>query len=323
MRRGRWLLAAALLCAATPSLAVEGSAAAGPIGGTDIRQALLPPPGIYGGGVLFDAAARQFFDRNGDPIPALADTRIVLAGVAPFLAYVPQIEVLGGSIGVGGIVPLGSECGRLFASSPRGCLNGAGDPYVEIAWSRYFGTPRASKYPGAYPIPEGLTLELAFGMVIPAGAYDARLAASNGVTLGNNIWDFSPIIAATYVTRPILADGTEVSAKFYWNNYLANPATHYATGALLDVDFAVTERVGRVQAGLAGFYSFQVADDKLFGVPVAPDGHRQRLFELGGVIAYDLPELGASTKLKVLKSIIQENSPSAYGIVLSVIKKLN
>lgn len=323
MRHGHWLLAAALLCAATPSRAVEGSAAAGPIGGTDIRQALLPPPGVYGGGVLFYAAAREFFDGNGDAIPALTDTRIALAGVAPFLAYVPDIQVLGGSIGIGGIVPFGSECGRLFAATPRRCISGAGDPYVEIAWSRYFGTPRASHYPDAYPIPEGLTLQLAFGTVIPSGAYDARRAASNGITLGNNIWDFSPIIAATYVTKPILAEGTEVSAKLYWNNYLTNPTTQYTTGTLLNVDFAVTERVGRVQAGLAGFYSFQVEDDKSLGVPVAPDGRRVRLLELGGVIAYDLPELGASTKLRVLKAVIHENIPDAYGVVLSVVKKLN
>lgn len=254
MRRGHCLWAAALLCAAaTPAFAVEGTAAAGPIGGTDIRSALLPPPGIYGGGVAFDAPVRQFFDGHGALIPALSETRIVLAGVAPFLAWVPDIQVLGGSIGIGGIVSLGSQCGRLFAATPRRCINGAADPYVEVAWSRYFGTPRASQYPGALPIPEGLTLQLAFGTVIPVGSYDATIARSNGVTLGNNIWDFAPIIAATYVTRPILAEGTEISAKLYWNNYLTNPATHYSTGALLNVDFAVTERIGRFQAGLAGF----------------------------------------------------------------------
>jgi hypothetical protein len=324
MRRGHCLWAAALLCAAaTPAFAVEGTAAAGPIGGTDIRQALLPPPGIYGGGVAFDAPVRQFFDGHGALIPALSETRIVLAGVAPFLAWVPDIQVLGGSIGIGGIVSLGSECGRLFAATPRRCINGAGDPYVEVAWSRYFGTPRASQYPGAFPIPEGLTLQLAFGTVIPVGSYDATIARSNGVTLGNNIWDFAPIIAATYVTRPILAEGTEISAKLYWNNYLANPATHYSTGALLNVDFAVTERIGRFQAGLAGFYSFQVADDMSFDVPVAPDGRRLRLLDLGGVVAYDMPEIAASMKLKVVSTVITQNSPAGYGIAFSVIKKLH
>lgn len=125
------------------------------------------------------------------------------------------------------------------------------------------------------------------------------------------------------MTRPILAEGTEISAKLYWNNYLTNPATHYSTGALLNVDFAVTERIGRFQAGLAGFYGFQVADDMSFGVRVAPDGRRRRLLVLGGVVAYDMPEIAASMKLKVVSTVITQNNPAGYGIAFSVIKKLH
>ena len=87
--------------------------------------------------------------------------------------------------------------------------------------------------------------------------------------------------------------------------------------------FAVTERIGRFQAGLAGFYSFQVADDMSFGVPVAPDGRRMRLLDLGGVVAYDMSEIAASMKLKVVSTVITQNSPAGYGIALSVIKKLH
>ena len=43
------------------------------IGGTDIRSAQLPPPGTYGGDILFWANAFDFVDGNGDTVPALAN----------------------------------------------------------------------------------------------------------------------------------------------------------------------------------------------------------------------------------------------------------
>jgi hypothetical protein len=323
MRTAPMLLAAGLICGvSTPVLALEGSAAAGPIGGTDIRSALLPPPGLYGGIVLFAATAFDFLDGNGRTIPALSEAHLHRDFSGPFLIFVPDIQVLGGTVGLAAIAPNGVECGRLFAVTPPRCIGGLGDPYVEVAWSRSFGTLRPSKFPDAFPIHEGLTVALGFGAVVPLGRYDARLANTQGLTIGNNIWDFAPSFAFTYTTRPIIAEGTEFSAKFYWNNYLTNPATQYSTGALLNLDFAVSERIGRFQVGVAGFYAAQVADDKLFGVPVPPDGRRAEVLNLGGVIAYDMPEHGASLKLKALTTAFAENSVKSVGVAFGVIKKL-
>src|SRR5262249_9458680 len=150
-------------------------------------------------------------------------------------------------------------------------VSGVGDPYVELSWSRYFGTPRKSKDDRAYPILEGLAILAGFGMVIPVGRYNVTDATLQGISIGNNTWDFAPIVGFTYTTRPIIAEGTEVSARLYWNNYLTNPATQYSTGTLLGLDFAITEHFGRIQAGLAGIYETQLTDDRQFGVPVLPD----------------------------------------------------
>jgi hypothetical protein len=317
------LLAAGLICGVTtPVLALEGSAAAGPIGGTDIRSALLPPPGLYGGIVLFEATAFDFVGGDGKTIPALSEARLHRNFTGPFLIYVPNVQVLGGSIGLAAIVPNGVECGRLFAVTPPRCIGGLGDPYVEATWSRSFGTLRPSKFSGAFPILEGLTVAFGFGAVLPLGRYDARLAQTQGLTIGNNIWDFAPSFAFTYTTRPIIAEGTEFSAKFYWNNYLTNPTTEYSTGALLNLDFAVSERIGRFQVGVAGFYAAQVADDKQFGVPVPPDGRRAEVLNLGGVIAYDMPEHGASLKVKALATAMAENTVRSVGVAFGLIKKL-
>jgi hypothetical protein len=285
--------AAAVCCASIPSLAAEGSSVAGPIGGNDIRAAQLPPPGLYGGTIQLYAEAHDFFDGHGNRVPALDALDLARTRVAPFLLYVPDVQLFGGSIGVVGMVPAGTECGRLFETTPKRCIAGVGDPYVELIWSRFFGTVRPSQDPGAYPIAEGLTIAAGFGMVVPIGRYSAVDAATQGLTIGNNVWDFAPMAAFTYMTKPILAEGTEISAKLYWNNYLTNPATEYLTGSVIDIDFAVSERIGQFQIGVAGYYAFQVEDDRQFGVPVAPDGRRGEVLTLGGVLAYDMPEHGA------------------------------
>jgi hypothetical protein len=322
MRVASFILAVAFVCACcAPALAVEGPSAAGPIGGTDLRVALLPPPGLYGGAAVLRVEAFDFVDGQGRPIPALRDAHLARVIGGPFVIYVPDLDVFGGRIGFGGFFAYGQQCGRLFSVESRRCQSGFGDPYLEAAWSRYFGTPRPSRYPGAYPIPEGLALAIGFGVVVPVGQYNPTNLTTQALSTGTNIWDFAPNIALTYVTPPVIAEGTEFSAKFYWNNYLTNPATQYTTGTLLNVDFAVTERIGRFQLGIAGFYTFQVADDELFGIPIPPDGRRAEVLNLGGVLAYDIPELAMSVKIKGLTSVITTNIVTAPGIVVGVFKK--
>ena len=85
---------------------------------------------------------------------------------------------------------------------------------------------RPSSEAGALPIREGLAIRAGLGAVLPAGLYNAQIQASNGVTVGNNIYDIAPSIAFTYTTPPLLADGTEFSSKIYLNNYFNNPATN-------------------------------------------------------------------------------------------------
>jgi hypothetical protein len=301
--------------------AVEGTTSAGPIGGTDMRAAQLPPPGLYGGGVALYAEANRFFDGDGRAVGPLDDLHLTKGFGGAFLFYVPNVAVFGGSVGLGVVLPVGRQCGRLVAGVQQRCVTGIGDPYVEADWSRYLGQLRPSSYAGALPISEGLTVQLGLGAVIPVGRYDAR-DASQGLTVGNNLWDVAPLAAVTYVTPPVIAEGTEFSAKMYWNTYASNPDTHYKTGALINTDFAVTERIGRLQLGLAGFYAVQVADDHQDGFALPPDGRRARVLDLGGVVAFDLPEHATSVKVKALTSVINDNAVKSSGISVSFITKL-
>jgi hypothetical protein len=229
--------------------------------------------------------------------------------------------VLGGSIGVFGVLPYGAECGRFLASQPWVCAWGAADPYVEIGWFRYFGTPRPSRVAGSFPILEGLAISAGIGAVFPVGQYNVRQVTQQGIGMGNNIFDIAPSIGITYTTRPIIAEATEISAKLYWNIYRTNSATQYQTADLVTVDFAVTERYGRFQLGLAGTYAFQFEGDKQFGVTVPPDGHRSEVLLLGGVFVYDMPEYAMSAKIKAVSSVIAANAVHSQTLTFGFIKK--
>jgi hypothetical protein len=161
----------------------------------------------------------------------------------------------------------------------------------------------------------------AFAVVFPAGSFDASDKTQQALSIGRNIWDFAPTVGVTYTTAPIIGDGTEISVRFFWNNYLENPTTHYSTGDLLDVEFAVTERMGRFQFGVTGFYIFQIEDDKLFGVTVPPDGRRTKDFELGPIVNFDMPMYSSTVKVKALTTATSENYVRDWAVIFGWIKK--
>jgi hypothetical protein len=322
MRGAQLLIAAGLISVwSTPVVAVEGPTAAGPIGGTDIRSAILPPPGLYGGTFLAGAEAFDFVDGKGKTIPALRDANLSKELVGPFLYGVSDGKVFGGSIGLGALLPIGNQCGHLFIGQSDDCTRGPGDPYMEIDWSRSFGKLRPSKFPGALPIFEGLSVLGGFGVVFPGQAYNASDPLQQALSIANNTWDFAPTAGFTYTTRPILAEGTEISFRFFWNNYLENPATHYSTGDLLDFEFALTERIGRFQIGITGFYAFQDEDDRLFGARIPPDGRRTTNAQLAPIVNYDMPEYNSSIKVKALTTVVTENTVRSWAVVFGWFKK--
>jgi len=300
--------------------AVEGPSAAGPIGGSDIRSAMLPPPGVYAGTAFLAAGTTDFVDGDGNTIALLRDAHLTKQLNGTFLFYVPNTTVLGGSIGMGAMLPSGNLCGHLLVGQDSRCEQGLGDLYFEFDWSKSFAKPRASKYPGAYPIMEGLTVLLGLGVVAPTGSFDSSDFLAQALSVGTNIWDFAPTAAVTYMTRPILFEGTEFSVKLYWNNYLENPDTNYRTGDLLNLDFAITERIGRFQVGVTGFYAVQTEDDKLNGASVPPNGRRGELVQLGGIVNYDMPEYATTLKVKASQSFAAENTVESWSVLVGVFK---
>jgi hypothetical protein len=305
-----------------PCWAAEGSTVAGPIGGTDIRSAFLPPPGLYGAIITGGSSVYQLRDGSGHPRAGLDAVGIdaVVAGTA-FL-YVPDFKLFDGSVGFLGVAGGGSLCGQITSANPSRCRTGFGDVYVEMSWSRFFGFTRPSREKGALPIREGLAIGTGLGAVLPFGLYDARIQASNGVTVGSNTLDVAPSVAFTYTTPPLIAEGTEFSSKIYLNNYGRNPDTDYRSGRNMNIDFAISEHIGRWQVGVTGYYLRQLADDTRAGVAVAPDGRRAKVLSLGGVINYDIPEYGASIKFKARSSVFAYNTAMVTAFILTFAKKL-
>jgi len=304
-----------------PAWAVEGATAAGPIGGSDIRSAILPPPGFYAGAVALYNSVTQFHDGTGHPAPALNDFGLTNYVGGAFFLYVPDLKPFGGRVGFAGYEVAAQDCGQLVAAVQHRCVAGLGDPYVEASWSRSFGQIRPASVPGAFPIIQGLVLDFGIGAVLPIGNYNEQSQALNGVTPGNKTFDIAPSMAVTYTTPPLIADGTEFSAKFYWDNYAKNPNTQYYASSLLDVDFAVTEHIGRFQVGPAGFYVFQTGMDRQNGVVVPPDGRRLEYMAVGGVVNYDMAEYNAAIKFKANATVFSQNGVVAKLFVISFAKK--
>ncbi len=264
----------------------------------------------------------QIRDGSGHPSAGLNAVNFKAISAGSLLLYVPDLKPFGGSIGFLGGIGGVAMCGQVVSANPSRCKSGFGDPYVEMSWSRYFGVTRHSRDKGALPIREGLAVATGLGAVLPFGAYDARIQATNLVTVGANTWVVAPWVAFTYTTPPLIAEGTEFSSKIYLNNYGTNPSTNYKTGTLVNIDFAISEHIGRWQIGAVGNYFRQIADDRRSGVVVPPDGRRAEMLSLGGVVNYDIAEAGASIKFKVRSSVFAYNTAMVTTYMLRFAKKL-
>jgi hypothetical protein len=318
------ILASYFICAGDGANATEGSIYGGPIGGTDIRSSYLPAvPGVYVGAKIIKSDADAYFGLNGITYPnGPFATYHGIAGAIGALVRWPG-EFLGGAIGSSGGIPISSACLRVNAL--KGCSKGDADIRADpIIWSRYLGLMGAvpPQDSGAPKLPYGLTISSGLNMTIPSGLYDP----SRLYTPGKGSFIFSPNIGFTYLTGPNLSlgDGTEVSAKFYYNIGTYNSATKYDNGNVFSAEYAITERVGRFQFGITGVSARQVSDDFKSGLRVQPDGKRLLINQVGPIIACDIPEIKASMSVKVLFLVSEQYSLGrGQGVIFSFAKKLD
>ncbi|KLD75642.1 hypothetical protein FZ025_04820 [Xanthomonas hyacinthi] len=296
----------------------EGIKAAGPIGGTDIRQAWLPPPGLYAAGVGIRGRFKEFLGSDQD----YAATGDFMVGGGGLLAVYP-VEVFGGSLASSVFVSGGKTCFGL-KSGRETCSRGMGDTYADLlVWSRLFPSkgPEAQRDPH---IPYGLQVLFGLGVSFPNGVYKSSKAVNNG----SNVYDTAPNVALTYTSPSIfgetLGDATEFSVRMFYNHYSRNDDTNYQSGDLVSADFSVSQRVRQWQFGVTGTGYVQIEDDENAGVKVPNGGNRGRLLQLGPVVSYDYMARGRpwNVTLKGYFAAGGENIASSNILILRIGTKL-
>ncbi len=297
----RFLLPAVALSAlaAGGARAAESAIPLTPSGGTDIGQALLPAPGLYGAFATlpFNQNAR-LFDNTGKTVPASANVALNFQTVAFALSYVYPVKVFGGAVASDISIPITNTTYKLGTSSARH-TTGLGDAYTDlVTWSRHLG-PESD---GKGPLAKGFTMALGFAVKLPTGSYDTL---HNAVNIGNNVFVFVPNAAVTWTGQGIhgFSDDTQLSMKVFFGMPTENPHTNYHSGDATAVDFSATQAFGRLRAGLAGTFSTQVTDDQLADGTSPPMGKKFQQFQVGPVFAYAIPNTKMSLKFKYLRTV--------------------
>ncbi|MFG1279856.1 SphA family protein [Xanthobacter autotrophicus] len=300
--------------------AAESISPAGPIGGTDIRSALLPPPGNYGAAVAGGIDLTGWYTAD-DWLPATGN--VEFGGLGWLHVY--DLDVLGGRLASSIFVGVQETCFGLTEATKR-CAQGLRDTYSDIfVWSKFVPSADfASQPPAPIPIPYGTAFLVGFGMNFPTGAYNAE----QGINIGSNFYTFSPNIGITHTTKswlgPTFGDATEFSARMFFNFYTENTETNYKTGPVISLDFALTERKGPLQYGLTGTGFRQISDDTLFGVAVGNNGNRASALNIGPLVAYDffVDQRPFNIMFKGLFTVWGENNTESMGLTVRLVTKL-
>ena len=315
----RLMLTGYLLACASPAMAVEGSVYGGPVGGTDIRNAYVSPiPGFYAGFADVPGVSTQLNGSNGGKSLTARRVNLTYNVDAAGLAYVYPFRPFG--ITVSSAAQLSyTPYFRFSINNRTENITGWNDMYADIGkFTKYLGHAAAPSA-GRRPLPYGLTVQAAYSMIFPIGRYNDQ----QFTTPGHNDYFIIPNLAATYLTKPnFLGDGFEFDAHLFYDHALQNQTTEYNSGDVIDLDYAVSERAGRLQYGVVGFAASQIGRDTAHGQTVPVRGRYFVALKSGPIIAYDFPKLAMTVKAKALFSEYVKNALFGPQVVLAVGFKL-
>jgi hypothetical protein len=315
---GSALVTSFVLACAGPALAAEGATFGGPIGFADVRSAYLPSaPGFYLTLAEVPTWSTSLNGSNGKPNPAFYQNNLEININAAILTYVYPWKPFGGTLATT-VQETNFDYVHWIRNGVTQNDPGWGDPYVDILrWSKHFGDTTAPD--ASLPkLPYGLTVQLNASAIFPIGTYNP----DKFLQVGHNDYFFVPNFALSYLTKPnFLGDGLEFSARFFYNHATTNPVTNYAQGDIVDVDAAISERVGRWQYGVAGNFATQINSDAQNGRYVGPDGRYLTLSRVGPVLIYDA-DWGGTFKAKFQYPVDIRNTVAAPQFVFALSFKL-
>ncbi|MGA3127919.1 MAG: transporter [Candidatus Korobacteraceae bacterium] len=323
-----YTLVAALLCLSSTAMASEGGLFGAPIGGTDINNALLPPPGVYGALVFLGTNGATYEGNNSKPTDYPSSLSAANYGGGVLIVYPWK---LGGGHFASQFQLAEQQLWQKLTVVPpphtltlKGSGNGLADSYADLlTYSKFIGHAGVKPLtgPGTARIPYGFTLGASMGMEIPLGNYNVNnFSPTNHVANeGHGTWIYIPSIAGTYVVSPFLpgAKATFLDARFFYEVSHQNSADGYKGGRIVDVDFAATEKFKQFQAGIAGAFAQQITDDhNKAGAIVAPDGNRFEKLIMGPVVSYYVPAIRTNFKLKTTFGVHNTNTYLLNTVVL-------
>ncbi|PZQ45790.1 MAG: hypothetical protein DI556_22010 [Rhodovulum sulfidophilum] len=299
-------LAAALVGAVAETAdATEGGLFYGPVGGSDIRAALVGQPGaLYGFGIGVSSDSSKFARNVGEPNEVIEGWGLTSQFLGGGLAYVWPTQVLGGSVMSTVASLYGRTCVEMY--DIKDCNRGMYETYTDLFyWSRHVGLAGATPGPEGstpYPLQYGLTVALGMAVVFPTGKYDSDRLAN----IGGNTLIYVPNVAFTYQTGPWWLDGTELSGRIFYNIPTENDATKYQNGHVIAGDFALSQRYDRWQFGPLLTVAQQLTNDKIDG-RVVGKGNKLEQRAAGFVVNYDIPDKGMAITAKYLHDFKNEN----------------
>ena len=118
--------------------ASEGSVYGGPLGGTDIGNALLPAKtGLYFGIVDVTGPSNKLYDGNGN-VNTSAHTTVFVNAVGLGLLYMYPFKLFGGNLGTS--VQESYQVGHVNLNGRKDNFSGIADAYSDLLeWSKHIG----------------------------------------------------------------------------------------------------------------------------------------------------------------------------------------
>jgi hypothetical protein len=267
----------------------EGGASFYLLGSGGPEAAILPPlPGVFFSDTAYyysaSASGSHEFVVGGNVVAGL-DAKIA-ADFATVL-WAPTTNLLGGTLVVGGSLPVGQPwanvsviltgpLGNQFGVSKNDTALVAGDPVLTAAlgWKR-----------------GDLHVDVSTLLNVPIGDYRSNQLAN----LAFHRWADDLSVAATWHDDK---SGWDVSGKTGFTFNGENPITHYRTGTEWHVEGAIEKILSRVWAlGVQSYYFDQVSGDSGAGAKLG--AFEGRVVGIGGFLSYGFKLVGLPATLRL------------------------
>ncbi len=140
-----------------------------PPGGTDLSQALLPPPGLYSALVTIPYnEAQHYYDYNGKLVPIQQNLALQIPITAAAFAYVYPLDVFGGKLATSIVISFYDLGYQIGGGAVSGHQAGLADTYSDVAyWTKNVGLFGVT--PGKAPLAYGLNIAAGLAMKLPTG----------------------------------------------------------------------------------------------------------------------------------------------------------